>query len=178
MRPFANQRSMPALRVAALAAVALVLQIAPASALSPEEEITRLNRVRQNLFEELVKTRAEAAAARAELEAVTRARDAAEAELTRLREEAAAVKPVDLPSTAAIPAGPPAGESPQKHRPRSSASGSGASSGAPVQSRKVTGAVRRAARPASAGRPANASPGRPNAQAQSLPSVLRLQDPQ
>jgi hypothetical protein len=175
MRPFANQRSMPALRVAALAAIALVLQIAPASALSPEEEITRLNRVRQNLFEELVKTRAEAAAARAELEAATRARDEAEAELTRLRQEAAAVKPVDLPSTAAIPAGPPVGESPQKRRPRSSA---GASSGAPVQSRKVTGAVRRAARPASASRPANASPGRPNAQAQSLPSVLRLQDPQ
>jgi hypothetical protein len=173
MRPFANQRSMPALRVAALAAIALVLQIAPASALSPEEEITRLNRVRQNLFEELVKTRAEAAAARAELEAATRARDEAEAELTRLRQEAAAVKPVDLPSTAAIPAGPPVGESPQKRRPRSSAS-----SGAPVQSRKVTGAVRRAARPASASRPANASPGRPNAQAQSLPSVLRLQDPQ
>jgi hypothetical protein len=174
MRPFANQRSTPALRVAALA-IALVLQIAPASALSPEEEITRLNRVRQNLFEELVKTRAEAAAARAELEAATRARDEAEAELTRLRQEAAAVKPVDLPSTAAIPAGPAVGESPQKRRPRSSA---GASSGAPVQSRKVTGAVRRAARPASASRPANASPGRPNAQAQSLPSVLRLQDPQ
>ena len=113
MRPFANQRSTPALRVAALA-IALVLQIAPASALSPEEEITRLNRVRQNLFEELVKTRAEAAAARAELEAVTRARDEAEAELTRLRQEAAAVKPVDLPSTAAIPAGPPVGEDPAR----------------------------------------------------------------
>ena len=178
MRPFAKQRSMQAIRVAALAAIALVLQIAPASALSPEDEIARLNRVRQNLFEELVKTRAEAAAARAELETTTRARDQAEAELTRLRQEAASAKPVDLPSTAAIPASPPAGKSPQERRQRSSASSSVTSNGALVQSRKVMSSVRRAARPASANRPANASPNRPNAQAQGLPSVLRLQDPQ
>jgi hypothetical protein len=178
MRPFANQRSMWAIRVAVLAAIALVLQIAPASALSPEDEITRLNRVRQNLFEELVKTRAEAAAARAELEAMTRARDHAEAELARLRQQAASAKPVDLPSTAAIPASPPAGESPRKRRPRPSVSSSGTSNGAIVESRKVASPVRRAARPPAANRPAHASPGRPNAQAQGLPSVLRLQDPQ
>jgi hypothetical protein len=178
MRPFANQPSIRAFGIAVLAAIALVLQIAPGSALSPEDEITRLNRVRQNLFEELVKTRAEAAAARAELEAMTRARDQAEAELTRLQQEAASAKPVDLPSTAAIPAGPPAGESPQKRRQRSSASSSGTSAGALAHSRKVTNSVRRAARPPSANRPVDASPSRPNAQAQSLPSVLRLQDPQ
>jgi hypothetical protein len=47
----------------------------------------RLNRVRQTLFEELVKTRAEAATARTELEAVSKARDQAEAELGRLKQE-------------------------------------------------------------------------------------------
>ena len=51
---------------------------------SPEEEIARLDRVRQNLFEELVQTRREVASVRAELEAMTRARDQAEAELARL----------------------------------------------------------------------------------------------
>ena len=52
---------------------------------SPEDEIARLNRVRGNLFEELVKTRAEAAIARSELDAARKARDAAEAEVKRLR---------------------------------------------------------------------------------------------
>jgi chromosome segregation ATPase len=178
MRPFANRRSMRAVCAALTAASALVLQFASASALSPDDEIARLNRVRQNLFEELVKTRAEAAAARAELEAMTRAREQAEAELTRLRQEAASAKPDELPSTAAISASPPAGESKQKGRQRSSASNPGTSDGALVQSRKVTSSVRRAARPPSANRPVNALPSRPNAQAQGLPSVLRLQDPQ
>jgi hypothetical protein len=62
------------------------------SAQSPENEIARLNRVRANLFEELVKTRAEAAAARAELDAAIKAREHAEAELARLKQEAASAK--------------------------------------------------------------------------------------
>jgi chromosome segregation ATPase len=178
MMPFVNQRSVWVIRVAVLTAIGLMLQMTPASAVSPEDEIARLNRVRQNLFEELVKTRAEAAAARTELEAMTRARDQAEAELARLRQEAASAKPVDLPSTAAISASPPAGESSQKVRPRASASSSESPNGVLVQTRKRTSSVHRAPRRASANRPVNSSPGRPNAQAQSLPSVLRLQDPQ
>jgi hypothetical protein len=51
---------------------------------SPEDEIARLNRVRANLFEELVKTRAEVATARSELEAAVKARDAVEADLLQL----------------------------------------------------------------------------------------------
>jgi hypothetical protein len=60
---------------------------------SPEEEIARLDRVRQNLFEELVQTRREVASVRAELEAMTRARDQAETELARLKQQAASPKP-------------------------------------------------------------------------------------
>src|SRR5829696_8496494 len=64
-----------------------------AAAALPEDEIARLNRVRTNLFEELVKTRAEATTARAERDEALKARDAAEAELTRLKQEAASAKP-------------------------------------------------------------------------------------
>ena len=47
-----------------------------------------------------MKTRAEAASARAELEAAIKARDAAEAELARLRQQAASAKSANpLPST-------------------------------------------------------------------------------
>ena len=68
---------------AALTAAGFLFCYGAAWAASPEEEIDRLNRVRQTLFEELVKTRAEAARAKAELEAASKARDQAEAELAR-----------------------------------------------------------------------------------------------
>ena len=75
--------------LAVVAAVALSIACATRVVASPEDEVARLNRVRANLFEELVKTRAEVATARSELEAAVKARDAAEAEVTRLRQEAA-----------------------------------------------------------------------------------------
>ena len=76
------------------------------SAQSPENEIARLNRVRANLFEELVKTRAEAAAARAELDAAIKAREHAEAELARLKQEAASAKPTSPPPVRQTSVGP------------------------------------------------------------------------
>jgi hypothetical protein len=87
---------------AVVAAIGLGIASVTGAVASPEGEIARLNRVRANLFEELVKSRAEAASARAELEAAIQARDAAEAELARLRQQAANAKPADpLPSTEA-----------------------------------------------------------------------------
>jgi hypothetical protein len=76
------------------------------SAASPEDEIARLNRVRANLFEELVKTRAEAAAARAELDAAIKAREHAEAELARLKQEAASTKLPSPPQVRQTSVGP------------------------------------------------------------------------
>lgn len=58
-----------------------------------EDEIARLNRIRASLFEELVKTQAEAATARSERDEALKTRDAAEAELARLKQEAASAKP-------------------------------------------------------------------------------------
>src|SRR3712207_8905868 len=84
---------------AVVAAIGLGIASVSGAVASPEDEIARLNRVRANLFEELVKTRAEAASARAELEAAIQARDAAEAELVRLKQQAASAKPTNpLPS--------------------------------------------------------------------------------
>lgn len=88
---------------AILAIVGLCVGWATTSAASPEDEIARLNRVRQNLFEELVQARREAASARAELEAAVKARQETEAELTRLNQRAASRQP------AAQPANPRAG---------------------------------------------------------------------
>jgi hypothetical protein len=87
-----NKGALHSCCVTAVTAVALSVGWAAAYAASPEDEIARLNRVRQNLFEELVKTRAEAASARAELEAAIKTRDQAEAELARLKQEAASAK--------------------------------------------------------------------------------------
>ncbi|WP_210346538.1 hypothetical protein, partial [Microvirga aerilata] len=71
------KRSLYSASLAVLAAVGLNIACATAGLASPEDEIARLNRVRANLFEELVKTRAEMATARSELEAALKARDAA-----------------------------------------------------------------------------------------------------
>ena len=168
--------------LAALAAVGLNIACATAGLASPEDEIARLNRVRANLFEELVKTRAEVATARSELEAAVRARDAAEAEIARLRQATASTNPV------------PRAEAKAQRQQRA------ATTAAPVARRQsvrpaapaATGSV---ARPATAGaqrRVARTSPpprvtarqseaasrqAAPVAQAQDLPSVLRLQDP-
>jgi len=100
---------MPSFALQSLSvAVLMILRVGSATAIaaSPEDEIARLNRVRANLFEELIKTRAEAAAARAELDAAVKARDQAEAELARLKQEAAsgqAPRPAPASQTTAEP---------------------------------------------------------------------------
>jgi hypothetical protein len=152
---------------------------------SPEDEIARLNRVRANLFEELVKTRAEAATARSELEAAVKARDAAEAEVTRLRQEAASAR-------SANPApGVQATVAPQK-RIMNTASPAlrrqGVRSALPTASGSVprtaaAGAQRRTAqsKPAPRMMVRQFEPAEPQAasvaRTPELPSVLRLQDP-
>jgi len=167
---------------AAVAALGIGIGGATGVAASPEEEIARLNRVRANLFEELVKTRAETAAARAELEAATRAREAAEAELARLKQEMAR-RAEPAPSTQA-------GVEPQK-RAVSPASRTIPNRTVRAVVPAATGSVRRAVpastpravvrnaeqraaavRAGSAPRQATA----PAASAQGLPSVLRLED--
>lgn len=175
--------SLQATRLAVVAAVGLSIACATGVAASPEDEVARLNRVRADLFEELVKTRAEVATARSELEAAVRARDAAEAEVTRLKQEAASVKPANPGPSADTKAQP-------QHRATTTA---------------APGARRRSVRPAaptatgSVVRPVTASaqrrvartnpPQRVTARqsevasrqatpgARELPSVLRLQDP-
>jgi hypothetical protein len=156
----------------------------PASA-APEDEIARLNRVRANLFEELVKTRAEAATARTERDEALKARDAAEAELTRLKQEAASAKPANPVPSAETKA-------PPQHR---------AAAAAPPTTRRqnmrpaapaATGSVMRAATSSAQQRVVRASPsprpaigqsesaprqGASVARMQELPSVLRLQNP-
>jgi hypothetical protein len=173
------------LRSASLAVVAAVgVGIACTSGVvaSPEDEIARLNRIRANLFEELVKTRAEAATARSELEAAVKARDAAEAEVTRLRQEAASVK--SAPSVQANVA-------PQKHTTSTASPAlrrQGVRSAPPTATGSVlktatAGAERRAARANPAPRVIvqQSEPASPQAasvaRTQKLPSVLRLQDP-
>lgn len=84
--------SLNSASLAVVVAVGLGMACASGVVASPEDEIARLNRVRANLFEELVKMRAEAATTRSELDAAVKARDAAEAEVARLRQEAASAK--------------------------------------------------------------------------------------
>jgi hypothetical protein len=167
--------------------VAVGLSIVTGAFAAPEDEISRLNRVRANLFEELVKTRAEAASARAELEAANKAREAAEAELARLKQEAASAKPA-IPATST--------ETKAEPKPRATTAASPTirrQSVGPAAS-GTTGSVQRTV-PASTrqrivrSRPAPRADTRrvdqaahqsavPVGRAQELPSVLRLQDPQ
>jgi hypothetical protein len=169
---------------AVVAVVGLGIASVTGAAASPEDEIARLNRVRANLFEELVKTRAEVAASRAELEAAVKEREAAEAELSRLKQEAASAKPVNpapRPEARAEPQKPAANAATGKARRQvlrpaaPVATGSVPKAGAAADRHRVARSepVRR-----SAVRPAPRQPAAPVAQAQGLPSVLRLQGPQ
>jgi TolA-binding protein len=151
---------------------------------SPEEEIARLDRVRQKLFEELVQTRREAASARAELEEMRKARDQAEAELTRLRQESAS--PRHEAQTTNVPASPD-----QSGGPLQAARGNDASTqdvtrtNTKAPSHSLTSpapshrTVRTAASKRETTRPEHVRPSRSTADmsapAPALPNVLRLQ---
>ncbi len=158
--------------------------IIPAAA-SPEDEIARLNRVRANLFEELVKTRAEAASTRAELDAALKARDAAEAEVMRLKQEAASAKPANPLPSAETKAQPhqraTAAASPAARRP-SVRSAAPAATGSVVRT-ATAGAQQRVVRASPTSRSTVREPepaprqATPSTRSQELPSVLRLQDP-
>ena len=177
--------SLRSASLAVVAAVALSIACATRVVASPEDEIARLNRVRANLFEELVKTRAEVATTRSELEAAIKARDAAEAEVTRLRQEAASAK------TANPAPGVQANVAPQKHTTNTASPAlrrQGVRSAPPAATGSVlrtatAGAERRAARANPAPRVIvrQSEPASPQAasvaRTQELPSVLRLQDP-
>jgi hypothetical protein len=168
------------------------------SAQAPESEIARLNRVRANLFEELVKTRAEAAAARAELDAAIKAREHAEAELARLKQEAASAKPASPPPVRQTSVGPqqqvstdtstkpqsrPAGKASRSSGQRSVSIGPTTTASVPrsaaagSQPRAVRASTPRRTAPRPAG-PALSRPAASTARPQELPSVLRLQSPQ
>jgi hypothetical protein len=154
----------------------------PASA-APEDEIARLNRIRANLFEELVKTRAGAAIARTERDEALKARDAAEAELTRLKQEAASAKPANPVPSAETKA-------PPQQRAATTALPTIRRQNMRPAAPAATGSVVRTA--TSNQRVVRANPNQrqtirqsepvpreamPVARAQELPSVLRLQDP-
>jgi hypothetical protein len=173
---------------AVVAAIGLGIASVTGAVASPEDEIARLNRVRANLFEDLVKSRAEAASARAELEAAIQARDAAEAELARLRQQAANAKSADpLPSTEAK-------AEPQPHVPKTASPAVRRQSARRPVPPGETGSIQRTATAGVQQRVGRTSPARravarqtdqvprqraaPVARAQELPSVLRLQDPQ
>jgi len=178
-------RSLRSISFVLLTTVGLGIAEMSAVAASPEEEIARLNRVRANLFEELVKTRAEAATAASERDAALKARDAAEAELARLKQEAASAKPTSpVPSTEtkaqpqqrATTAASPAARR-QSVRPAApAATGSVLKTATAGAQRRIvrTSLARRAIarQPDQAPRPLAA----PVARAQELPTVLRLQD--
>lgn len=141
---------------------------------SPEDEIARLNRVRGNLFEELVKTRAEAAIARSELDAARKARDAAEAEVKRLK-EAASAKPANPVPSAATSA------QPQQNATTTASPAAPRESVRPVAP-AATGSAQRTAKSAAQQRivrtnQASRQSAAPVARVRELPSVLRLLDP-
>ena len=170
---------------AVVVAVGLSIASVSSTIASPEDEIARLNRVRANLFEELVKTRAEAASARAELESAIKAREAAEAELARLKQEAASAKPA-TPEMSAETKGQPqhraAAAAPVARRQSVRPAAPAATGSVPRTStaRAQQQVVRTRPTPRSAIRPSEPAPrqGAPVARTQELPSVLRLQDPQ
>ncbi len=171
---------------AVVVAVGLSIASVSSAVASPEDEIARLNRVRTNLFEELVKTRAEAATARAERDEALKARDAAEAELARLKQEAATAKPASPAPSAETKAQP-------QHRAAAAASSAVRRQSVHPAAPAATGSVPRTStaraqqqvvrtsptlRPAIRPSEAVARQGAPVARTQELPSVLRLQDPQ
>jgi hypothetical protein len=164
---------------AVLTIVGLGVGSATAFAASPEDEIARLNRVRANLFEELIKTRAEAAAARAELDAAIKAREQAEAELSGLRQNAAPSTP-PRPAPASQPMVEPQTRveaSPPKPQSRTKASPGHRN---PSSSRNVATAARPSTAP-SRSRQVKLTRPKPAVSAarpQELPSVLQLQDRQ
>jgi hypothetical protein len=178
-------RTLRTISFTLVAAVGLGITGMSAVAASPEDEIARLNRVRANLFEELVRTRAEAASARAELEAAIKARDAAEAELARLKAEASAQPANSGPSAETE-------TEPQHHATNAAAPAIRHQSVRPAAP-GATGSVHRAAAastqqrvvrtrlaPSAGVRQINQGvrqASAPIARAQELPSVLRLQDP-
>jgi len=178
-------RSLRFISFVLVAAVGLgIAGTTPASA-APEDEIARLNRVRANLFEELVKTRAEAATARSERDEALRGRNAAEAELTRLKQEAASAQPANPVPSADTKA------QPQRRATSTATPGARRQSGRPAAP-AVTGSVERPVTAGGQRRVARSSPAprvtprqsetaspqaAPVARAQELPSVLRLQDP-
>jgi hypothetical protein len=178
-------RSLRFISFALVAAVGLGIAGTYPVTAAPEDEIARLNRIRANLFEELVKTRAEAATARSERDEALKARDAAEAELTRLKQEAASAKPANPVPSVETKAPPQQGAtttaSPtargQRMRPAAPAA-----SGSVVRT-ATSGAQQRVVRAGPTQRPtlrqseAARRQATPVARAQELPSVLRLQDP-
>jgi hypothetical protein len=173
--------------LAVVAAIGLSIVSVTAAVAAPEDEIARLDRVRANLFEELIKTRADAASARAELEAALKARDAAEAELARLKQEAVSAKPA-----ASNPSAEPKTEPQQRtttgalpavrhQSTRRTAPGTTGSVQGTVTASTQQRVVRRSVAPRAVARQTNQAPRQsaaPVARAQELPSVLRLQDPQ
>lgn len=152
---------------------------------SPEDEIARLNRVRANLFEELVKTRAEAATAGAERDEALKARDAAEAELARLKQEATNAKPAS-PAPGAETKAPPqkraavaASPAARRQNVRPAAPAATGSVLRTTTARAQQQVVRASPTPRRAAGQSEPAPrqGAPAARTQELPSVLRLQDP-
>lgn len=166
-------------------AIGLSIASVTCAVAAPEDEIARLNRVRANLFEELIKTRADAASARAELEAALKARDAAEAELARLKQEAVSAKPA-ASSLSAEPKAQQrtatvASSAIRRQSTRRTAPGTTGSVQRTVTASTQQRVVRRSVAPRAVARQTNQVPRQsaaPVARAQELPSVLRLQDPQ
>jgi hypothetical protein len=171
---------------AVVASIGLSIVSVTAAVAAPEDEIARLDRVRANLFEELIKTRADAASARAELEAALKARDAAEAELARLKQEAVSAKPAASSLSAEPKAeaqGTTTAASPaiRRQSTRRTAPGTTGSVQRTVTASTQHRVVRPSVAPRAVTRRTNQGPRQtaaPVARAQELPSVLRLQDPQ
>jgi hypothetical protein len=172
----ARRSARAAVRSASVAALFLAWTAAWAGSpekMSPEEEINRLNRVRQTLFEELVKTRAEAATARTELEAVSKARDQAEAELGRLKQEMTSRISTPLPPNANAPAASRPASAPQVNpRPKKALPGMAAKLPAKNASSLSHRSIAAPVRPSTTGSVASSS----SVPAERLPSALRLQD--
>lgn len=173
------KKNLRSVGCATVAAIGMAIASAAGAVAAPEDEIARLNRVRANLFEELVKTRAE-------LDAAIKGREAAEAELVRLKQqEATGAKPaVPVPSAEAKPepqkpATAAASSATRRQSARPAAPGATgsiqktAAAAAPQRVSRSGPAQREAVRPS---RPAPRQPAAPAVQA--LPSVLRLQGPQ
>jgi hypothetical protein len=145
-----------------------------AAAASPEDEIAQLNRVRTNLFEELLKTRAEATTARAERDEALKARDAANAK---------SASPVPRAETKAQPQQRAAAAASPAARRQSVRPAVPAATGSVLRAttaRAQQQVVRARPSPRPTIRQSEPAPrqGAPVARSQELPSVLRLQDPQ